>query len=148
MSPSVPSAGLTDKQIAIIRATLCSLSEFKPDWAYVLKEYGLAKGGHGPRDFRAAFQGFGLDFKNGKVIDTLKNSQDEDEAPAATPSKKTTGKANGKAVSKANGAGNKRKKTTADAGQNKKVKVEEEPELEDIKEEVDGDAAAAIAASA
>jgi hypothetical protein len=46
-SPSVPSAGLTDKQIAIIRATLCSLTEFKPNWAYVTAEYGIGKGGHG-----------------------------------------------------------------------------------------------------
>ena len=41
------STDLTEKNVAILKAALCSVNEFKPDWPYVLKEFGLGKGGHG-----------------------------------------------------------------------------------------------------
>lgn len=38
---------LTEKNVAVLRAALCCVDEFKPNWALALHKFGVGKGGHG-----------------------------------------------------------------------------------------------------
>ncbi|KPI38041.1 uncharacterized protein AB675_1145 [Cyphellophora attinorum] len=132
------STDLTEKNLAIIRAVLCTADGFNPNYGAVKEEYGLNQSGNGARDFRQALAKLGIDFLNGKFIDLT------DQAPAAATPTKTAKTVNANGKAKANsqkrkqsageddeaensGAENvKKPKVDAERGDVKELKVEEE----------------------
>jgi hypothetical protein len=141
-----PSADLTEKHLATIRAVLCTADGFNPNYDACFQEYGLNKSGTNEpaqqhnaftppakknisRDFKQALVKMNIewDHTSGKFSDLTK---DAPAAAVATPTK--TAKANGTAKGSAKANGQKRKQSTeedddAETGDGetvKKLKVE------------------------